>query len=137
MTDENQAPETARVASAPEPDAAEPAAPAAADAGDGFPLDMMRLLAAARAVPWESVDLECPPAAVDTVGAELVEAWAIVSCDCGQKLRIVLDGDAKSRCPKCKTVFRHLLAIQAEDATPSAAAAIIGAILDSNRPDGV
>lgn len=88
-------------------------------------------LAKARMVPWETVDLECPPASIETVGAAVEDAAAQLRCECGTVFRYELDGESRARCPNCKTVFRHVLIIQAEDKTPSATAATLAKILEA------
>jgi predicted RNA-binding Zn-ribbon protein involved in translation (DUF1610 family) len=107
---------------------AAPAAAATAEGGAG----LAQLLRVAVSVPWESVDLDLPEHFVDVVGAELEQAEAIIACECSTKLRVKLNGATKARCPKCGTIFRHALCVQAEDAVPSSASSIVKAILDEN-----
>lgn len=96
-------------------------------------MDPKQLAALAAGLDWKSVDLDCPAGFVAVIGAEPVDLHVQVSCDCGATIRVHLDGEHMSRCPRCKTVFRHVLVIQAEDADESGAALAVEAILDANR----
>jgi hypothetical protein len=99
---------------------------------ESFP-GLAEILDRGRALPWTSIDLACPPAAVESIGAEIDEASAVLTCDCGQRFRLHLTGEYPQRCPGCKATFRHLVAIQHEDRYPSAVSAIMPAILEAQR----
>ncbi len=98
-------------------------------------VDLADLLRKARSLPWDLIYLECPGAFAETIGGELAGAWCDLECECGTTLRIKLDGESKARCPKCKTIYRHMLIVQAEDTEPSAPALAVKAILDENQPE--
>ena len=113
---------------------------------DGRPLlpedvpGMAEILAHARSLPWDQIDLECPVFA-STSGCDLVEATATVNCECGQAFQLNINGQGRARCPACKEPFRHVLIIQGENFTPSAVAeamaVIIQAQAETEKPDGV
>jgi hypothetical protein len=107
----------------------------AADEPDAIPPSEMPAIAdalrKARLIPWDTVDLECPSASLQSVGAAVEDAACQLRCECGTVFRLELDGETRQRCPKCKTIFRHCLIVQAEDRTPSATAATMAAILEA------
>lgn len=109
----------------------------AGDAGDAprppseFP-GLAEVLDRARGIPWESVDLETPAASVESIGAQVEHAEAILKCECGQTFRMFLDGETyPQRCPKCKQTFRHAVTIQGEQHYPSAMALSMRSILEA------
>jgi len=118
-------------ADTPESSSSETGGAASAIAATG--MNAQQLAAMAAELDWTTVDLECPAGCVEIIGAEPVDLRVTVSCDCGANLRINLDGEHRARCPKCGTMFRHILVVQAEDADVSGAAAAVAAILAANR----
>jgi len=120
-----------------------PAAPAAAAPAEaervvipraGASGDVMGALRSMASVDWQTIDIELPPLGyIGTVGGTVQTAGAAVACDCGEAvLAIELDGESRSRCPKCQAVFRHVLLIQREDQAPSAAAYLVDELLRVN-----
>ena len=93
--------------------------------------ELAETLEKAKLIPWQRIDLECPPACVQSVGAAVEDAAAQLRCECGTVFRLDFDGEHRQRCPACKTVFRHLVVVQAEDRTPSATAEAMRAILEA------
>lgn len=118
-----EAPRVARVAAAP-----------AAEGGEAEGLDpqIAQLVKAAMHVDWEHTELDCPPAFLECVGAELQEAEAVVKCDCGALIRIYLDGQTVAGCPKCRARYRHLVVIQGEAWAADGCPLAIKAILEEN-----
>lgn len=121
----------------PEGDSATPS-PTGADLAKLFPqlagMSSAQLAQLASQIDWRGIDLECPQAFLEIVGAELEEMFVgVIKCECGQKVRVRIDGDKLNGCPKCKAVFRTLLVVQSEDVSPSGAALAVEAILASNR----
>jgi hypothetical protein len=96
-------------------------------------LDAAAIAELADGIDWQRLDMECPAAFCEMVGAEPIDPRIVVLCECGAKLRIALDGEHKARCPSCGTQFRHLLVVQAEDTEPSGCALAVSAILDTQR----
>lgn len=96
-------------------------------------LDAAAIAELADGIDWQRLDMECPAAFCEMVGAEPVDPRIVVLCECGAKLRIALDGEHKARCPSCGTQFRHLLVVQAEDTEPSGCALAVASILEANR----
>jgi hypothetical protein len=118
-----EAPRVARVATSP---AAEGAAPAEIDP------QLAQLIKAALHVDWEHVELDCPPAFLECVGAELQEAEAVIKCDCGALIRVYLDGQTVAGCPKCHARYRHLVVIQGEAWAADGCALAVKAVLEEN-----
>jgi hypothetical protein len=112
-------------------DAAAPSSPAAALVPAG--MDAQQIAELAAGLDWKSVDLDCPAGFCALIGAEPSDLHVTIVCECGTKIRVHLDGEHMSRCPSCKTLFRHLVVIQAEDADESGAALAVEAILGANR----
>lgn len=126
---------------APPAAAEQPATPAAAPVDAAIAkllpslstMDADQLLQLAAGVNWKGLDLEAPAACTILVGAEPVDLRVVIVCDCDTKIRLNLGAEKEVRCPKCGTVFRHLLLIEAEDDEESAAGLAVEAILDANR----
>jgi hypothetical protein len=112
----------ARVAAAPTPEAE----------AEQLDAQLAELVKAAMRVDWSRVELDPPPAFVEVVGAELVEAPIVIKCDCGQLVRLYLDGESIAKCPRCQARYRHLLVVQGEAWAADGCPRAIAAILEAN-----
>jgi len=96
------------------------------------PDDVRAALLAAARLDWTAIDLDIPQAGfVCSVGSTVENATATILCDCGTSTVLTLDGESRARCPNCRAIFRHVLLVQREDQTPSAAALLVAEILEA------
>lgn len=98
--------------------------------------NLAELVRIAARIDWEHAEIECPPAFVEVVGAELVAAHAVIRCDCGVLVRLALDGQSIAGCPRCKARYRHLLVVQGENWAADGCAHAIAAIIAAQLDDG-
>jgi hypothetical protein len=97
--------------------------------------ELAEVLKQAKGLPWDQIDLECPPGVVASSGAEVLSGAVMVRCNCGQEFSLPVAESGRHACPKCDEPFRHVLIVQGENFYPSATSEALREIIASQDLD--
>jgi len=95
--------------------------------------ELASVLREARSLPWDEIDMECPPGTVAASGAEVLSGAILVRCNCGQEFSLPITEAARHACPSCNEPFRHVLIVQAENFYPSAVSEALRDIINAQE----